>query len=259
MLILRRNASLIFSLTKRDIQSRYINSSLGLIWSLCLPLFMLAIYSFIFGFVFKSKWGNEISVNYSLVMFIGLIVHSFFSDCLGRATGLIQGNANYVKKVIFPLETLCWVSLLSSLFQFFISFAVFSAFFLISGNELHYTLIFVPLVIIPLIIMSYSLILFISALSVYVRDVSHIISVLISIILFMSPVFYSVDSVPETYRWLLFFNPLTFIIESIRDCIIYGKIISFPSYALYFSVSLVLYILSLKWFRKLKDGFSDVI
>ncbi|EJL6368248.1 ABC transporter permease, partial [Vibrio cholerae] len=133
MKTLVKNYSLIISLTKRDIEERYRNSTLGLLWSIALPLFMLAIYTFVFSFVFKSKWGVDTNISYSLVMFIGLITHAFYSECLGKATGLIHGNANYVKKVIFPLQILCWVSLLSSFFQFLISFCVFLLFYFLMG------------------------------------------------------------------------------------------------------------------------------
>ncbi|HAS3607706.1 TPA: ABC transporter permease [Vibrio cholerae] len=253
------NYSLIISLTKREIENRYRNSSLGILWSVVLPLFMLAIYSFVFGFVFKSKWGVETSVNYSLMMFIGLIVHAYYADCLGKATSLIQSNANYVKKVIFPLESLCWVSLLSSLFQFFISMSVFLLFYFFQGNEVFITQLLFPIILIPMIVVSLALINFLSALSVYVRDVSHIISVVVSVMLFMSPIFYSIESVPESYRWIIYLNPITFTVEALRDSVIYGKVFNLSHYAIYLFISIMLYYLSKKWFNKLKYGFSDVI
>lgn len=254
-----RNYALIFSLTRREIENRFKNSILGLVWSIVLPLFMLAIYSFVFGFVFKSKWGTETSVNYSLIMFIGLITHSFFSECLIKSTGLIHGNANYVKKVIFPLESLCWVCLLSSLFQFFVSMIVFFTFYFLMGYEFYLTQLLVPIIFIPVIIFALSLIMFLSALSVYIRDVSHVISLIVSVLLFLSPIFYSINSVPENYRWFIYLNPITYPIEALRDIVIYGDVLSVKSYLIYFSVSCFFYIISLKWFKKLKSGFSDVI
>ncbi|MBD0787954.1 ABC transporter permease [Vibrio sp. Y2-5] len=259
MKTLAKNYSLIISLTKRDIEERYRSSSLGLLWSIALPLFMLAIYTFVFSFVFKSKWGVDTNISYSLVMFIGLITHAFYSECLGKATGLIHGNANYVKKVIFPLQILCWVSLLSSFFQFLISFCVFLLFYFVMGYDLQPSQLLVPFIVLPMIIMALALILFISALSVYVRDVSHIISVAISILLFLSPVFYSITSVPEKYRWLIYLNPITYAIECLRDVVIYGRFIDVIPYALYFLVCVISYFLASKWFNKLKVGFADVI
>ncbi|WIG81900.1 ABC transporter permease [Photobacterium damselae] len=262
MFILKNNLSLILSLTKRDIESRYKSSILGLTWSIVFPLFMLIIYTFVFGFVFKSKWnvdGNETSVNYSLIMFTGLIIHSVFSDCIGRSTTLIQSNSNYVKKVIFPLESLCWVSLLSSYFQFLISFVVLLVFSFFEQSGFHLTILLVPILIIPFVILSYSLILIISSLSVYIRDISQITPIVISILLFMSPVFYGINAVPEKYQWLIYINPLTYVIESMRDIVIFGNIFNVEGYAIYLAVSLILYFLASKWFNKLKSGFSDVL
>ncbi|MCG7586641.1 ABC transporter permease [Photobacterium sp. OFAV2-7] len=259
MLVLKNNFRLIYSLTKRDIENRYKNSTLGLAWTIVFPLFMLLIYSFVFGFVFKAKWGGELKANYSLIMFIGLIVHSFLADCIGRATSLIQGNANYVKKVVFPLESLCWVALLSALFQFVIGLSVFFLFYFIDGNGISLTILLLPFVILPFVILAYSLILFLSSLSVYIRDVAHIMSIVISVMLFMSPVFYSIDAVPANYQWVLYLNPITYIIETLRGCIIYGKGIEPLGYTIYLAISVVLYVVANKWFNMTKRGFSDVL
>ncbi|MCF2155747.1 ABC transporter permease [Photobacterium carnosum] len=262
MFILKNNLTLILSLTKRDIESRYKSSILGLAWSIVFPLFMLIIYTFVFGFVFKSKWNvdsHTTSINYSLMMFTGLILHSVFSDCIGRSTTLIQSNTNYVKKVIFPLESLCWVSLLSSYFQFIISFIVLMIFVFIEQLSFHFTILLVPVLIIPFIILSYSLVLIISSLSVYIRDVSQMVPILISVLLFMSPVFYGINAVPEKYQWLIYINPLTYIIESMRDIILFGRVFSIEGYTIYLAISLFLYFVASKWFNKLKLGFSDVL
>ena len=261
MFVLKDSFSLIISLTKRDIESRYKNSILGLVWSIAFPLFMLAIYSFVFGFIFKSKWHGSASngINYSLIMFVGLVLHTFISDCLGRATTVIESNANYVKKVIFPLESLCWVSLLSALFQFFISFIVLFGFLVLGGNKIHITILLVPILILPFILLCYAFILFISALSVYIKDIAQMMSIFISILLFMSPVFYSVSSIPEKFRWMIFMNPSTFIINSMRKIVLYGEMFSIKYYLIYFVVSFVLYFMALKWFKKLKGGFSEVL
>lgn len=259
MLVLKDNFRLIYSLTKRDIENRYKNSTLGLAWTIVFPLFMLLIYSFVFGFVFKAKWGGDLTANYSLIMFIGLIVHSFLADCIGRATSLIQGNANYVKKVVFPLESLCWVALLSALFQFMIGLTVFFLFYFIDGNGVSITILLVPFILLPFVIFAYALILFLSSLSVYIRDVAHIMSIAISVMLFMSPVFYSIDAVPAAYQWVLYINPITYIIEALRSCIIYGTGVELTGYLVYSSISVALYFIASKWFNLTKRGFSDVL
>lgn len=258
MKVLTDNLRLIISLTKRDIENRYKNSTLGLVWVIVFPVLMLLIYTFVFGFVFKAKWG-EVEANYSLVMFLGLIIHAFMAECIGRSTSLIQGNANYVKKVVFPLESLCWVALLSSLFQFFMGVVVFFAFLLFSDTSLQSTALLAPVVFLPFLILSYALILFLSSLSVYVRDVAHVMSIVISVMLFMSPVFYSIDAVPVKYQWIMYLNPITYVIENMRNVVLHGSMFEVKGYVIYFIISVVLYVASSKWFKLTKKGFSDVL
>ncbi|MGC6655340.1 MULTISPECIES: ABC transporter permease [Pantoea] len=259
MLTLFKNSGLVFNLTKRDIESRYRGTSLGIVWSLLNPVIMLSIYSFIFGFVFKAKWGVTTTENYSLIMFAGLLTHGFMAECIGKATGIYVNNISYVKKVLFPLETLCWVTVLGSLFQFLMGCLVFAIFCVILHQPVTITVLLVPLVMLPLVFLAYSVSLFLSSLGVYVRDMGQIVSVIIALMLFMSPIFYPVSSVPEKYRMFIYLNPLTFIVESLRDVVIYGKMFSFQGYSIYWLVCLIVHGLAVMWFNKVKRGFADVL
>lgn len=252
------NLYLLYSLTKRDLESRYKSSSLGALWILISPLILLAIYSFVFGFVFKSKWNGHEN-NYALVMFSGLLVHLFFADCISRATTVIQNNANYVKKVNFPLEILCMVVVASSLFQFLVSMMVFWMFYFLSGFSFSFGLFQILILIFPMILLGYGIVLFLSSLGVYIRDMAHAISLVISIMLFMSPVFYPMSAVPEEYRDFLYFNPSTFIIEELRMLSLSHAVIDWFNYIIYFLVAIILVAISKKIFSKLKVGFSDVL
>lgn len=117
----------------------------------------------------------------------------------------------------------------------------------------------VPIVILPLILLSYSISLFLSSLGVYIRDMGQVVSVIIALMLFMSPIFYPITAVPEQYRMLIYINPLTFIVEALRDVVLYGKLFSLEGYALYWGISIVLYVLAITWFKKVKRGFADVL
>lgn len=259
MITLLRNTDLIFNLTKRDVESRYRGTSLGIVWSLLNPVIMLSIYSFIFGFVFKARWGLTLNENYTLIMFTGLLVHSFMAECLGKATTIYVYNVSYVKKILFPLESLCWVSVLGALFQFLMGSIVFAVFCIFFKQQVSLMVLLVPIVMLPLILLSYSISLFFSSLGVYLRDMGQVISVLIALMLFMSPIFYPITSVPEQYRMLIYINPLTFIVESLRDVVLYGKLFKLEGYAIYWGISIILYCLSMAWFEKVRKGFADVL
>ena len=132
---LLRNRELLWELVKRDFIGRYKGSMSGVVWSLFNPLLMLAIYTIVFSVVFKAKWGGgeESKVAFAIVLFSGMIVHSFFAECLNRAPSLIISHPNYDKKVVFPLEILPWMTLFSVLLHFLVSFGVLLFFCLLAG------------------------------------------------------------------------------------------------------------------------------
>lgn len=112
----------------------------------------------------------------------------------------------------------------------------------------------VPIVILPLVLLSYSISLFLSSLGVYIRDMGQVVSVIIALMLFMSPIFYPITAVPEQYRMLIYINPLTFIVEALRDVVLYGKLFSLEGYALYWGISIMLYVLAITWFKKVRGA-----
>jgi lipopolysaccharide transport system permease protein len=144
--------------------------------------------------VFKARWGNaaadEPKTQFAVILFVGMIIHSFLAECLLRAPNLILQHANYVKKVVFPLEILPVVTVLSSVFQSMISSAVLIMAFFIFNGYINWTIIFAPLVFLPLVILSLGLSWLISSLGVYIRDIGQSIGVIVTILIFLSPVFY---------------------------------------------------------------------
>src|SRR5882672_2134662 len=167
-----RNRQLIIQLTKRDVLGRYRGSVMGLAWSFLNPLLMLAVYTFVFSVVFKARWGvgGEDKINFAIILFAGLIVYGLFAECLNRAPSLILSNANYVKKVVFPLEILAWVALASALFHAGISLIVLLAAKLLAGQGFDLTVLFVPAVFIPLVLITVGVTWFVASLGVYLRD-----------------------------------------------------------------------------------------
>lgn len=256
-----RNRDLIIALTTREVMGRYRGSFLGLFWSLFNPIFMLVIYTFVFSVIFKARWsaGSESKIEFALMLFAGLMVFNFFAECVTRAPGLIVGNVNYVKKVVFPLEILPWVTLGAALFHFIISLCVWIVACLIFFGELHLTALLLPLVMLPLSFFVMGLAWFLAALGVYLRDVGQIVGVLISMLMFLSPLFYPLTALPAEYRGLFELNPLTPTIEAVRGVLFLGDSLNWHVLGGYYLVAGLVGWVGFAWFQKTRKGFADVL
>lgn len=258
---LATNVRLIFELCRRDITGRYRGSMGGLFWAFLNPLLMLAIYSFVFGYIFKSRWTAEAvgDTHFSIVLFIGLIVSNFFSECLNRAPVLITSNPNYVKKVIFPLETLSWVTVGTGLFHALISTIVLVAAILLMGTHIAVTAVFFPLMMLIFLPMIAGITWALAALGVYFRDTQQIMVVLTTSLVFLAPIFYPRTSLPEDYRWALSLNPLTYIVETSRGLILWGQFPAWQDTLAYGVASFGMAWLGWLVFHGTRRGFADVI
>ena len=256
-----RNRELVVALTRREVASRYRGSALGLIWSFVHPVCMLVIYTFVFSVVFKARWnaGSDSKTEFALVLFAGLIVFNLFSECITRAPGIILANTNYVKKVVFPLEILPWVALGTALFQALMSLSVWLLFYVVIYGVPHATLCLLPFMLFPILFIIMGLSWMLASLGVYLRDVGQVVGIATTVLMFLSPIFYPVSSLPANYRHFLLFNPLTPAIEGVRDVLFWGNLPSMGMYGLYLTVSVVFSWLGFVWFQKSRKGFADVL
>jgi len=258
---LQRNYPLILQMVKREVIGRYRGSFLGLLWSFVNPVLMLTIYTFVFGFVFKARWGQSDTDKYefALVLFAGLIVFNLFSECISRAPGLILSNVNYVKKVVFPLEILPWIALGSALFHTGISLGVLLLFLAILGHGFSWTMLYLPVVLLPFLLLIIGLSWLLASLGVFIRDVGQLIGMALTVLMFMSPIFYPLSALPESIRPYLLLNPLTFVVEQVRNILLWGLQPDWRYLAIYSLVSLVIAWLGLLFFEKTRKGFADVL
>jgi len=234
---------------------------MGILWSFFNPLFMLAVYTFVFSVVFKARWNTESDskTEFALVLFAGLIVFNLFSECISRAPSTILSHPNYVKKVIFPLEILPCINLGAALFHCAISLCVWTFAYLIFFGAPHATALYLPLILTPLIlvIMGFSWIL--ASLGVYLRDVSQIIGIITTMLMFLSPIFYPASALPESYRPIIYMNPLTAVIEQSRAVLFWGKEPDFMLIITYLAISSLIAWIGFFWFQKTRKGFADVL
>jgi len=260
-----RHRQLIGQMTKREVIGRYRGSALGLVWSFLNPLVMLCVYTFVFSVVFKARWGstspdtNESHAMFAIMLFIGLIVHGLFAEVINRSPALILGNVNFVKKVIFPIEIIPVISMGTALFHAVISSLVLILAYIVLLGTPHWTVIFFPVVLAPLIILTLGLSWILSSIGVFLRDVGQTMAIFTSIMLFMSPVFFPLSALPEKFRPFIMANPLTFIIEQSREVLIEGKIPDAQGLSIYLAVSMLIAWLGFAWFQKTRKGFADVL
>jgi lipopolysaccharide transport system permease protein len=254
------NRSLLRSLVIRDIETRYRGTMLGFLWAVVYPLMMLAVYAFVFGGVFNARWssGGDMK-DFVLMLYCGLIIHAVFSETLTRSPSAILSNPSYVKKVVFPLELLPICHLASAIFNTLIGLVLLCLFLLTKNHSIPSTALYIPLVLIPLLLLTAGLAWFLAAIGVFFRDVGQMIGVAMSVLLFLSPIFYPTTSAPKLAQKLIYLNPLTYPIEELRAVLILGNQPDWLHLIAYFAVSLIVAVGGLWIFQKSRPAFADVI
>jgi lipopolysaccharide transport system permease protein len=255
------NRQLIVQMTKREVVGRYRGSVMGLAWSFFNPVLMLAVYTFVFSEIFKARWVGQDpgKGGFAILLFVGMIVHGIFAECANRSPSLIMSNANYVKKVLFPIEILPVISLGSALFHGCISLVVLLLAQLLLTHTLCWTAVFFPLVLVPLVLGTLGVSWLLAALGVYLRDVGQIIGVLTTVLMFLSPVLYPIAALPEVYRPWMQLNPLTYIIEESRNVLLMGRIPQWESMVVALAVGAAMAAFGYWMFQKTRKGFADVL
>lgn len=253
---------LILQMSRREVIGRYKGSVMGILWSFLNPLFMLAVYTFVFSVVFKARWTTspgEDKADFAVLLFAGMIVHTLLAEVLNRAPGLILANVNYVKKVVFPLEILPVISMCAALFHCAISLLVLLCAIVVLDGNLTLSMLLVPVVLLPYVIFVQGLAWMLASLGVYLRDVGQTIGIITMVLLFLSPVFFPVSSLPEELRPLMNANPLTFIIEQVREVLIWGHMPDWVGLGLYSLMALFTAWIGYAWFQRTRKGFADVL
>lgn len=258
---LLRNRQLYRRVLVRDIQSLFRGSALGLAWIVVIPLVLVAIYTFVFGMVLSSTWsmGTRTRLEVPLLFFTGLTVFGFFMEVVGRSPNFIHENRVYVKKILFPLDILPWVLIGTALFKFAINFALLLVFLAIFTGGLPAKALLLPLVLLPFVAMTAGLAWALACIGTYVRDLPHAIQALAPIIMFVSPIFYAVEQVPEPFRSFYYANPLTFVLESVRGVLFFDTAPSATGLLAFAAAALLVYAAGYALFQRARPGFADVV
>ncbi len=258
--------SLTVSLIRREVSGRYRGSTFGLLWSLLNPLLMLAVYTFVFGVVMKSRWTmpDQQSIAHStgefaVILFCGLIVFQFFSEVVSAAPGLILANANYVKKIVFPIQILPVVSAGAALFHAAVSLLVLLVFAYVVFGHIPLTVVLAPLVLAPLVVLVLGIAWVLASIGVYFRDMSQIVTPLVTATMFLSPVFFQRTSLPTWLQPWLSLNPLAIPVENFRNVVLFGVQPAWTALGSYSTVAIVVAFLGYQFFQKTRRGFADVL
>ena len=257
-----RHRGVIGALTRRELASRYRGSLFGSAWMVITPLLMLCIYTLVFGVIFKTRWPGAAGHGVAAIavqLYMGLLMNGLLQETMGRAPGLILEQPNYVTKVVFPLQTLPWVTLLTGLFHFAVGLLLLLLFNLLDGGGLHATLLCLPLVLAPYALCLVGLSAWFAALGVYLRDLRQVMPSVITIMMFLSPTFYARTNSPPLMQYLMMVNPLTVPIEQARVVVMDGR---WPEWGVrggYAVAALGVCLLGQWVFGRLRPGFADVI
>ncbi len=254
-----RYFSLTIELTKRHLSSKYKGSIAGFTWCFIYPIIMLSVYALVFVLIFKSKWGfSGDTSDYVFILFLGLIIYNMTADVLKDAPFLFINYSNYIKKISFPIEILPVTIVLASITQSFITLAVWiGAIYIYKGILIDFIdLFFLYLMYLPFLFLFAYLF---STIGVFIRDIGHIATLLGQSLLFLTPIFYSIDSAPALFQNILFYNPLTFPVEQFRLTLFYNIEPSYYGFFMYFIISTSFLLLMIYMFSLLKNRFSDYL
>jgi lipopolysaccharide transport system permease protein len=257
-----KSRDLLKQLVKRNIQTRYKGSMLGFFWILATPLMMLVVYTFVFSVIFKARWPgnvNESKATFALILFCGLTVFNIFSESVNGSVGVIVGNPNFVKKVVFPLEILPVMTLLTSLFFGLIWMAILILGIAIFMQKFCLTAICLPIVLLPLVLFSCGVSWFLASIGTFFRDLGHVIGIALQLLVFGTPIFYSFEMIPPKFQFYLRLNPLTDIVQNARKVLIYNQWPDWTSVGIMIVISYFIFKLGYIWFMKTKRGFADVL
>jgi lipopolysaccharide transport system permease protein len=257
-----RRRSMILQFARRDVQERYRGSWLGLLWAFVTPLLMLLIYTFVFGVIFGLKWPEARQgtlAEFAVFTFCGIVVYNVFSETVGRAPGLIVGNPNYVKKVVFPLEILPVSALGSSLFHGAVGLLILLAANALVTGTVHATALLVPVFLLPLLFLTLAASWVLASLGVFFRDVQQLVSLGLMALFFLTPVFYSPGMIPARFRGWMALNPLAHAITGVRQCLLWGELPGWRAWTAWAVLCAAALWASHAFFMKTRRGFADVV
>jgi lipopolysaccharide transport system permease protein len=252
--------SIIKTMVVRDFQGRYRGSLLGALWPLIHPVGHLLLYTFVFCIVLKVRFGQDTSTsNFSLYLMAGLLAWGAISESLSRATTCILEVPNFVKKVVFPVEVIPIVVALSAVTTQIGGLIILCACAAFYQGSLHASLLYLPVIMLPQILFTVGFSWILASLGVYIRDIRHVMSLALSVWMYMTPIVYPASALPQNLKFMLWLNPVAGMVSDYRRILLEGQAPDFTGYAVYAAVALVLFVSGYYFFMSTKRSFADVM
>ena len=239
---------------KKDIGGKYKHSFLGVLWSFINPLLQILVYALIFPLVMKNGGSYK---DYTVFMVCGLIPWAYFTTVINRASFIMIENGNILKKVYFPRSILPLSLVTSETINFLVSCIIILAFILIKGFGISKFILFFPIVLLIQYVLLLGIALIFSAVTVYMRDIQHFIGVVLQLLFYATPIVYSIDTIPENFRWILKWNPMTYIIEGYRAIFYNQTMPDLKSLGVLGIISIIILIVGYLLFNKLQKRFAE--
>lgn len=256
-----RHFGLIRQFAGRDVRARYRQSWLGTVWLVLTPLAMLGVYTLVFRHVMKVRWAglDEGNLSFALRIYTGLAVFNFFAECVNRSPNLVRDQPHLVKKVVFPLEVLAWVNVASAMVGLMVSMALLLVLGLWDKGSLSLSVLVLPLIWLPLVPLCVGLGWLLSGIGTYVHDVGQVLGMVLTALMFLSPIFFPVEALPAAVRGFMFLNPLALVMTQTREVLLLGLWPDWYALGIQFVLSMLVALVGAVFFRAARVGFSDVV
>jgi len=257
---LPQRIDLVWSLTKRELAARYKGSVLGILWAIVTPVVMIVIFTIIFAGIFKAKFGTSDSQwDFALYLFCGLLPWNAFQEALTFSSNIVVTRANLVKRVVFPLETLPLAQTLAAIINQLFGTIALLAGIIVIRHELNFTLIYLPLLLIPQFIATIGAAWLLASLGVFIRDIVQGTTLVLLAWMYLTPIIYPETIVPSVYRPIIDVNPFSPLIRSYRRVIIEGTAPDWSGLAYFLAFGIVIFVIGYWWFARSRKNFADVV
>jgi lipopolysaccharide transport system permease protein len=259
--VLIDSREIVYQLARQRLVRRFRGSFLGAIWLFLSPAITLALYTLVFGVMLKNRWrvDSTDTGEYALLLYLGLCIFWFFSEVVSEAPTLIINNPSYVKKVVFPTESLLWVLVAYSLALTTLRISVFVVACLLMQGQIPVTVLLLPLVWVPLVLYAVGIGWILASIGTFLRDVGEIVSLALMAIFFLSPVLYPVNTIPDVVQWIVSINPLTVPIQQARELAYFGTFPDPNVWLVQLAMSMFVAWAGLALFCRSKRIFGDVV
>lgn len=237
---------------KKEIRGKYKGSWLGILWTFLNPLLMLAVYSFVFPYILRVNVEN-----YTIFMIVALIPWNFFTTAIQMGTGSVVANGAILKKVYFPREIIPISVTTSQLVNFLITCIIMFAFIIFSGVGFSIHLLLFPVLVLIQYMITLAFTFILSAITVFIRDVDHFVSVILMLGFYATPIVYQANMLPQKFQWALNLNPMAQLVEAYRAILYYHQMPNWSILGIWGVASVVLLIVGYAIFKKLEKSFVE--